>query len=205
MLKTLDEIFIEESCDKSSLYHNYAPYYEEAMKRSRAQPICMLEMGIQFGQSMKSWLRYFTNMQAHFYGMDIAQEFKTEDPRYHFHLCDQSIAEKIGFVPDSFDFIIDDAGHFASAQAAAFHTLWPTLKSCGAYFIEDTFTLFHPFWKSPMPTGDWLHTLFSALNKGGKQFHGRPGGNLSDGALNYFEKTIDSIHAKPGLIILFKK
>lgn len=206
-MKTIDEIFIAHGCHKGSHWHNYAPTYDAIMTPLRHEPVKLLEMGIQFGFSMRSWMDYFTHPDAKLLGIDINHEFKTVAARYTFYQCDQSKCDLLAsdWGPEFFDFIIDDAGHHASPQAAALHLLWTTLKPGGFYFIEDTFTLFHDFWKSALTTGDWLHELFSMLNKGGKQFYGRPGGNLPDGALNDFEKTVQSIEARPGLIILKKR
>lgn len=202
---TFDEIAQKHLADKSSLYHGYSEHYAHRFFSIRNEPIRLLEMGIQFGQSMKLWLEYFDHPESQFFGMDIAQEYKCEDPRYKFFLCNQRDAATILEQLPLLNIVVDDAGHYASDQATAFYELWPRILPGGYYCIEDTFTLHHQYWSSPLRTGDWYASLIGHLNRNGKQFHGRPDGSMRDIDLTYLESSIDSICCYYGLIIIKKK
>lgn len=200
---TLDELGLKYSCDKSSGWHSYCQHYQKYLSDLRDQPVTMLEQGVQFGSSMKMWADYFHNGEI--YGIDIAQDFQTDNPHIHLFQLDQSDrAAWSHFMPGlTFDFICDDAGHYAKSQSVAFECLWPRLKPHGLYAIEDLWTLPDPLWKQQGPGSSFITQLVWWLNKSGKQYHGRPGG-VSE-PLNAMESSIDFIHLYPGLVIIKKK
>ena len=84
-MRTLDEIFNANGTDKGSQFgcpgyapHNLGPVYEEAFAPLRLEPIKLLEIGVQGGASIKSWLEYFPSAQI--YGIDL-REWTHPDPR----------------------------------------------------------------------------------------------------------------------------
>lgn len=200
---TLDEIALSHTADKSSGFHNYCCHYQKYLEEIRDKPITMLEQGVQFGASMKMWAEYFHNGEI--YGIDIAKDFQTDNPHIHLFQMDQSDrAAWSHFMPGlTFDFVCDDAGHYAKAQSVAFDCLWPRLKSGGIYSIEDVQTWPDPLWNQEPQAVSLLAQLVWWLNKSGKQYHGRPG--AASEPLNDMEKSIEFIHMYPGLVILKKK
>lgn len=141
MIQTLDEIGLTTATDKSSRFHDYLRTYDELLAPLRDRPVRLLEMGVLGGDSLVAWSRYFTHPQAEIFGMDI-----------EIHRCqkidDQRVIAISGSQTDAsatwgrqFDFIIDDAGHFASQQITAFSIYWERwLKPGGLYIIEDLHT-----------------------------------------------------------------
>jgi RHS repeat-associated protein len=65
---TLDEIGLKFGTDKSSIYHNYLPFYE----RYRNEPMKLLEIGVAGGASLAMWTEYFPNSAI--VGADIDPE-----------------------------------------------------------------------------------------------------------------------------------
>ena len=56
---TLDQIARKHGTDKCSTCHNYCRTYEQYFGPIRAWPVRLLEIGVQTGASIKTWLEYF--------------------------------------------------------------------------------------------------------------------------------------------------
>jgi hypothetical protein len=98
----------------------------------------ILEIGIQYGNSLNMWLELFPN--AYIYGMDIDKEYSGE--RYTVIKGDQSKQSDLNNVLNSVKnknlfFINDDGSHIPEHQLLSFNTLFPTLIEGGIYIIED--------------------------------------------------------------------
>ncbi len=143
---TLDELAIKYGSDKSSLGHNYCPFYENHLP---SNPKRILEIGVKDGASLMMWLEYFPNAEVH--GLDlfmentslsvlerITKEFNFNydffDGRRFLHQGDQrdwKILEELRKY--DFDCIIDDGAHLSRAQMITFFGLFNGKH----YFIED--------------------------------------------------------------------
>lgn len=61
----LDDIGIKTTTDKSSVHHCYCPFYEWMLARFKAKhlgiepDLNILEIGVQFGNSIRMWREYF--------------------------------------------------------------------------------------------------------------------------------------------------
>lgn len=203
-MRTLDEIALETKTDKSSGFHKYCPIYESYFSELRDKPIFLVEIGVQFGLSIKMWAEYF--QLGEIFGVDIIDNFKSENPRVHLAVgngADQEFWKT--FHPEvMFDIVIDDGSHKGSDQIPAFNALWPRVKPGGYFVIEDVFTAFDSFFDSPESLRQWLDYLFGNLNRNGRDYHGKPmrGSNVK---LETIEKEIEFIHLYYGLIIIRKK
>lgn len=201
-MKTLDQLAIQHGADKGSLWHGYTRVYDTLFAPMRSKPIVLVEIGVQFGASVKMWLDYFPRGSIH--GIDILEEFKTDHPRYTFHRADQrnpgALDEVIASLPGSPDIIIDDGCHESSAIEASFRCLWKSLKKGGWYMIEDVFTLWHPHWRS---NPRFIKNLMDEINQRGKQFYGRPEG--SSEPLTEWEESMDIMLCVKGLVAVSKK
>ena len=60
-MDSLDSIMIKHGSDKSSEGHNYVRYYEKYFEEIRNENLKILEIGVQYGYSMKGWKEYFQN------------------------------------------------------------------------------------------------------------------------------------------------
>lgn len=148
---TLDEIAIKHGTDKATTHqhhagHGYAPVYEQFFKPIKGDGIKLLEIGVGGGESIRTWLEYFTKAQV--FGVDNNQGTNpwntlhaNPDPRYTFVYGDQSdeVFWKC-FAVDygtTWDVIIDDGGHFSNQVITTFRGMWPNVKPGGLYCIED--------------------------------------------------------------------
>jgi hypothetical protein len=127
---TLDELALKYGSDKSSLYHNYCPLYEQHLPKN---PKKILEIGVKEGASIRMWKEYFPN--AEIAGLDLFEEFPIPDIEgVTFHKGNQTdykLLEKLR--GEDFDLIIDDGSHNSRHQLVTFFSLY----SGKHYFIED--------------------------------------------------------------------
>ena len=202
-MNTLNEIMEHYDSDKQTAYHGYCKFYEYYFHGLRTQPIALLEMGIQFGNSMRGWLEYFRHPDSRFFGIDSGQTPAIADNRYTFFMCDQRHADTLPL--PLLDIVIDDAGHIAEPMQAAFHHLWPKVKPDGFYVLEDVAVFWDSEYHHSGPAGQaWLAQLVSDVNQRGKNYHGKPTPN-PNAILTDLEKSIDFVHFMRGLVVIHKR
>jgi hypothetical protein len=120
----------------------YAQIYERRFDSLRSKEICLLELGVHRGDSLRMWRDYFE--KGTIVGLDLA---KTElhDPsgriklyqgkQQDVHLLDRVAREN---APSGFDIIIDDCSHLGQLSYLSFwHLFTHHLKLGGVYVIED--------------------------------------------------------------------
>lgn len=200
---TLDEIALKHGTDKASSHHDYCRIYERYFEPLRDQPVNVLEIGVQFGLSIKTWAEYFH--RGEIYGVDLTHDFKTDNPHIHLYLGDQS-QEGFwhGFARGTqFDIVVDDGCHQAWPQEVSFLALWGRLKAGGFYVVEDIFTWFDTDFNDLGAGEGLVGASLGALNLGGKQYHGKPH-PVANPDFGPFGKTIEFIHFYYGLMILKK-
>lgn len=140
---TLDEIACSEGTDRASNgLHDYMRTYDELFSPIREKPVTLLEIGVLGGAGLRTWARYFAHTLSTIYGMDPHPEFVDKpftDSRIRLFNCSQAdlvmVTELVG--DTRFDIIIDDGGHFSSAQQKCFWHLWRNVNPGGFYCIED--------------------------------------------------------------------
>lgn len=141
-MKILDEIFNNYRSDKGSMFgakHNYSSFYETLFFHIRNDKFNLLEIGIQEGYSIKSWLDYFSKAKIFAVDRDIHLNHKTilQNDRVKFYYGE---AESINFDSSvKFKVIIDDADHGLDTQQTLLRKYFPKLKKNGFYIIEDLF------------------------------------------------------------------
>lgn len=136
-MKTLDQIGVEHLTDKSSLNHHYLSLYDLLFRHLRDKPIRLLEIGVQFGNSLRTWRDYFT--EAMITGLDsVDNGVAKTDGRVRIRICDayseQAVLEMIG---NTFDIIIDDGSHEPRHQKFVLDNYLPLLSGNGILIIED--------------------------------------------------------------------
>lgn len=143
MEKSLKEIALEHNVDKVTK-HNYITEYEYHFEPVRDRNICLFEIGIDQGRSIKMWRDYFP--EAVIVGIDIKENsLQYYGDRVYTIVANQRNVEDLKHIVEifpSFDFIIDDGSHKSYDQVFSFLYLFEHLKSGGVYFIEDTHTSF---------------------------------------------------------------
>lgn len=149
----LDQIGVRNQTDKASLFtrehnnpHDYLRHMEKFFEPLRHEPIKFLEIGVGGGESIRTWIEYFT--EAKIFGVDIVQSTNPYNtvgsgvhPRYTFVQGDQSCETFWKcFLADygkDWNAITDDGGHCANQIITTHTMLWPNVASGGLYIIED--------------------------------------------------------------------
>jgi hypothetical protein len=141
--------------DKGGPYHNYTILYEHLFAEFRAERLAVFELGLGTnkvdapstmgasgtpGASLRAWRSYFR--AATIYGADVDRDILFDDDRIRTYWVDQRDSSAIRQLwnqvgSESFDIIIDDGLHEASANINFFVNSVDKLKSGGIYFIED--------------------------------------------------------------------
>lgn len=124
----------------------------------------LLEIGVLNGDSLRLWRDFFP--MATIWGLDIDPSRTVHSgKRIQVVIGDQSdekCLRDLGKLAGGFDIIIDDGSHITSHISASLHGLWPSLKPCGVYAIEDLGISYNPlnpekcikFWPGMEYNGD---------------------------------------------------
>ena len=137
-MRSLDQISISYGTDKSSMHHNYTKLYQLYFENLRQEKLKILEIGVDKGYSLKTWLEYFPN--ALITGIDIIDLKHFEEDRVHIEQGDQKDVNFLKKTSDKygpFDIVIDDGSHDNYDMKASFDCLFPLLKKGGIYVVED--------------------------------------------------------------------
>ncbi len=215
---TLNEYASMYGTDKGPNGHNYTPYYDMFFKSMRLKMPNVLEIGIDEGNSLKMWAKYFEGGLIH--GIDLRgdydylKEWKKENKAYiKTHVVDQSnkadlvlFGEKFS---DYFSIIICDGSHNAEDDILTFETLFPYLKSGGYFAIEDTLcSTDKNRWGKVANIYDRIKQMIDEVHMNGKMSVDSLCSNKIKEApkynLNYFEANIEWVWCSAGLTIIKK-
>lgn len=133
----LGEILTRHGSDKDAPGgHSYGPVYEELFSPVRETVRNVLEVGVQWGASLKAWAEYFPN--ARILGLDISSSL-WEGDRYKSVRCDSTDRKQLDDVLEdlTFDIVIDDGSHWVDDQVKTFQHLKHRLNPGGIYVVED--------------------------------------------------------------------
>jgi hypothetical protein len=143
-MQTLDELAIKFNSDKSSLSHNYTPFYEQHLPKN---PKKLLEIGVLKGSSIKMWREYFPDTIIH--ALDLFEENPIPDiPGVVFHKgnqLDYKILEQLR--NEDFDVIVEDCSHNSRDQMMTFFGLFNGKQ----YYIEDIHCADEEFYRQGLP------------------------------------------------------
>lgn len=172
-LTPLCELALKHGTDKGGWHlkagdtcHNYTPAYHELFKYRREQVKRVLEIGVNYGPSLRMWRDYFPN--ATVFGFDCNEACLFQEDRIECYAADQNNKASLLHAiqqtmytnadTDQYDLIVDDGSHEFAHQLFSPHVLLPYLAPLGAYVIEDI-----TYDCDPAPIGDGaLH--FAAMN-----------------------------------------
>lgn len=131
--------------------HNYTPQYYELLKDRRESVERVLEIGVNYGCSLRMWEEFFPN--AEIVGLDCNQLCLFNIGRITSYLADQgsqeSLLKAMATISEAqpgplFDLIVDDGSHETEHQVLSAATLMPFVKPGGYYIIEDLNIDCHP-------------------------------------------------------------
>jgi hypothetical protein len=128
--------------DKGLSGHGFTEFYERFFYPLKYEPIKIFEIGIERGDSLRLWERYFP--KASVYGIDILDKSHLDSKRIHTFVADQAdrnqLKHFIRTYGNAYDIILDDGGHAMDQQQISFGFLFPFVKPGGYYIIEDVHT-----------------------------------------------------------------
>lgn len=211
---TLDEIFISNGTDKSSLNHNYSCYYEMFFESIRHNHLSLLEIGIDSGSSLRSWREYFENGAIS--GIDLRGNYEyLHAEGIKTYIVDQSnqlqLKEFAETYANCFDIIIDDGSHEGTDMIQTFDILFPELRPGGFYVIEDTLTNFdRSRWGRNLDIHDRIRQMVGEVSINGKVDLGYLCSNKRGEIhkyiqkLNVFELWTEWIFVSYGMVIIKK-
>jgi cephalosporin hydroxylase len=124
--------------DKGST-HSYIDIYDQLMLPYKHQTINILEVGVEFGGSIKLWSDYFTD--AHIFGYDIVNKLKEGifDDCKNVSFVVKSIQNihSDEFNDTPLTIAIDDASHTVQDQLLFIQVIYPQIVKGGMLIIED--------------------------------------------------------------------
>jgi hypothetical protein len=121
--------------------HRYSEAYHEIFKDRREQVQWVLEIGVNYGCSLRAWNDYFLN--AEIIGIDSNEEcMRNYGERIRCFVADQynendllDVMAQLG--NPKFDLIVDDGSHEPAHQIFSAQVLLSYLARDGVYIIED--------------------------------------------------------------------
>ncbi len=197
-LNALDAMAIEHGTDKISAGHDYMRSYHRYFAPLRKQPLKILEIGVNWRRSLKTWQAFFE--RAEIYGVDTNPACRAlEGERIHVFIGDQAdpdfLRSVVNAAGGSFDIIIDDGGHFVAQQITSFDVLLPYVSPGGIYVIEDLHTSYSANFgeglDKPDTTVGYLKGLVDIVNR-----HGAKGADSSPEAWQAADRAEKECPAK---------
>jgi len=178
----LHELGTKYNTDKAWC-HRYMDFYEQFFAPIKNDVKKIIEIGVQCGGSIQTWLEYFPN--ATVYGIDCAPRPEVlQHERFVFITKDALKEDVYGMFSDGdIDIVIDDGSHYMSQQQDAIKYYWSKIKPNGYFVMEDLHTSFageshNPQYIDRLPTTyDFLANNLDSqdveLNAIRKQFYER--------------------------------
>ncbi len=188
--------------EDSDLAMHFLSVYKRHFKAQRKEIKSLLEIGVQYGGSLKMWRDYFPNAQIT--GMDINPKCKKHrDKRIDIVIGDQedkTLLHGLG----RFDIIVDDGGHTMDQQMTSFSLLWSHINPGGVFVLEDIETSYWPRfgggYGKETTTMNMLKDLVDNLNHRAIS-HKR----AEDKKETVTDMHIESIHFYPSLCLVYKE
>ena len=163
----------------SDKWESYLDYYNEIFLPFKNKNISLLEIGIQNGGSLQTYLNFFKNAEM-IIGCDIdnkCENLNYDDKRIKIivgNINSNEIYNKISSLNNQIDILIDDGSHITSDIIISFIKYFSIIKPGGVYIIED------------------LHCLYDSYST---KHYG--GGILNENsAIHFFKKIIDVINSE---------
>jgi len=169
----LRQYFLNNSSQDIHKWHHYFEIYDHWFSDYRSKiDLCVLEIGVFRGGSLKMWREYF-RPEATIVGLDIDVDCKTyENPgmKIFVEIGDQTDTSFLEYVVEKFgpfDIIIDDGGHTTAQQTTSFNFLYANgLNDNGIYLVEDLHSNYWPkFQDAELSFIDFVKPLVDLLHE----------------------------------------
>ncbi|WP_323118367.1 glycosyltransferase [Burkholderia alba] len=138
----LVEIFFDHNGNLSDKWEQYLNIYDMELRGfvERAQPVSLLEIGVQNGGSLQVWKKYFTN-GSRIVGLDIEEACRGLDLGENIEILIGDASDPVQIQQllgdDTFDVIVDDGSHRSDHIIATFIACFDRLRAGGVFIIED--------------------------------------------------------------------
>jgi hypothetical protein len=200
--KSLKEIF-DSSKVSIHKWENYFAIYESYFDKFRDRNARVLEIGIQYGGSLKMWEEYFGN--AKIFGIDINPDCKTlEEEHIDIQIGSQNdkkfLKEYTNYVKN-LDIIIDDGGHTMDQQLNTFKILFPILNEGSIYVVEDV----ESSYKNMYGGGPKRRGTFIEFSKNIIDFLNANHSDFSTLKPNWYSKNVEFIHFYNNVVVFGKR
>jgi len=203
-METLDQLGLKHGTDQASSFHDYCRTMDELLSPRRSLPVVLMEQGVLGGDGLRMWADYFTHPSCWIIGVD-PHTFDRQpigDSRvviFQGSQCDVSLMAEIRRDYGEFDWVTDDASHFARAQQQAFGIIWPFIKPGGFWCCQDLHSYAAPeLCDGPENIMAFLTRIATEMQGKGAKAMGRP--EPSD-----LWSDIDTIMFRKGLCVIRKK
>jgi hypothetical protein len=187
--ETLTEIFDRCGSDKATgvylaesalgaglMGHRYAERYPLYLEHLRDTPVRVLEIGVEYGASVRGWRDYFEHPNTEIVGFDIdaSRAGRQDLERVTLVQGDQADEEALrGLVAvyGPFDVVIDDGPHIPTLQISTFQKIFPFVKPGGIYIVEDIQTQHFPMFGPSTIVTDFFANLALHIQANGTSWH----------------------------------
>ena len=150
--------------------YNYENHFDRLKSKRNKRKIRILEIGVFSGGSLQMYESFFGSDKVEIVGVDIDEDclnFKSENTTIEIgDQEDKLFWKQFNSKYNSFDLIVDDAGHLCEQQLITFESLIERLNPGGLFIIEDVserflhymlgfvseFNRFHPTKSGPFKT-----------------------------------------------------
>jgi hypothetical protein len=201
-MKKLKEVF-KQTDVLMHKWTNYFSIYETYFESFRGKNPKFLEIGVQFGGSLKMWDYYFENGEI--FGVDINPDCKSlETGNIKIFIGSQNdkiFLGKLASQLKSLDLIVDDGGHTMSQQINTFKLLFPILSEGGIYICEDIESSYQNMYGGgPKRSGTFIEfskNLIDVINANHSHFFSLKPTPLS--------KQIEFIHFYNNIVVIKKR
>lgn len=210
-METLQQIGLRNKTDKA-ITHLYMDNYEKYLWGVRKESVCLLEIGVAGGGSIKTWKDYFDD--ALVFGIDNNPDCAGEDIFIGDQTDTKFLDDVLSKIPIP-DIIIDDGSHVGELTIKTFEYLFPRMAPGGLYFVEDTATFYSKHYSGEFESNgrSKVFNFFTDL-----AYHVDIAGRGSTGNVEYalnvqnptfdpvpkYSPILDSIHIHPSLWV-FKR
>jgi len=201
-LRSLEEIF-NNSKISIHKWENYFNIYENYLKPFRGKKPKLLEIGVQYGGSLKMWKEYLQN--AKIFGIDINPDCKNlENKDIDIQIGsqnDKKFLKNYAAHVNDLDIIIDDGGHTMEQQLNTFKILFPILNDGGVFIVEDIESSYRNMYGGgPKRSGTFIEfskNIVDSINANHSDFI-----TLKP---NWYSKNIEYVHFYNNVVVFKKK
>ena len=168
MSKTVRSLCADHQGYVSDKWASYLPVYDRWFAGYQDAPIHLLEVGVQNGDSLQVWAKYFGNAKK-IVGCDInpdCAQLEFDDPHIALVLGDvkdATVREKILRHSEVYDIIIDDGSHLNADIIKTFQFFYSRLAPGGIYVIEDLHCSYWAKWHGGLWRSDSAMEFFKSL------------------------------------------